>query len=177
MSLKKEFRHTQIGIPALVTSIPMILGSLAALLFGAPDIGMSILFSIISCIGFVLLLFGHALTIKVYEKGVEWYFGFGFLRKHVGFDEIISVQKEEDANSLSYGVSFTKRGVLYNVSGKEAIRLHLRTPWRKAKIIEVGTDRADQVMAAIKYFKNRGGQDLGGPDGSKIKGKVPSSES
>ncbi len=151
-SLKKEFRHSQLGIPAFVTAIPMILGSLAALFFGATDAAFKVIFSIIGIVSFATLVFGHALTLKVDEKGVEWYFGFGFLRKRVGFDEIISVQKVQVVNSLSYGVNFTKRGMLYNVSGKDAIRLHLKTPWSKGKIIEVGTDRADEVLASIKSF-------------------------
>lgn len=68
----------------------------------------------------VLALF-FALTIEVTETHVSWFFGFGFWRRSVAINDIVSVQQEQYGWLHGYGIRRIANGWLYRVDGKHAL--------------------------------------------------------
>lgn len=100
----------------------------------------------------LLLLIGalfSALTVKVDTNSIEWFFGPSFLKKHIELVEITSTKKVRTKWYNGFGIRHLSQGVLYNVSGLDAVEITLKNGER----ILIGTNQPDDLIAAIQEAK------------------------
>ena len=144
-----EYTKTEIGIPVLLITLPWIIGTLAALTFGDPDLLFKYLFGGVSIVQLIILVSLYAMTITVDDRQVAWKFGIGTWQGHIPLEKINKVEVV-DIKSWGLGVRVVGGGTLYTVSGNKAVRLHVQTPWTKDKIIELGTPEPEVLKEFIE---------------------------
>ncbi len=116
----------------------------------APDGGRGVLIGLPL---FVLLFLAFdGLTIRIVGGELRWAFGvFGFPRGRVALDDIAAAEPTRTTFWEGWGIRYTRRGWLFNVSGYDAVLI------RKAngKTFLLGTDEPRKLVAAIERAKRR----------------------
>lgn len=122
-----------ISIATFVIILPVgiMTGSLISL-------GMLVLF------GFILFMFA-SLTVEVRHERLKFWFGPGLISKTYEIEDIATVKSVVNPWYYGWGVRFTPRGWLYNVSGFGAVELNLKS----GKRFRIGTDEPDTLAKAI----------------------------
>jgi len=147
-STSTVYRHTQIGWTALA-----ILAVVAVIVLGASAhsvgprglswsawevwIGPAILAvtGVASC----------SQTVEVDHETLRWYFGPGIWRNEIDLSDIKSVQPFTYSRMTGYGIRWTSRGWLYNVSGTEAVEIHTTE-----STFAIGTDEPERLRSALE---------------------------
>lgn len=137
----KEYEHTQIGY------LLLILYS-AVLLF----IGYLIIvtgFTPFSLTGLIIMLIAlglfATLTVVVDEQMIKIRFGLGVIRKGFRLKDIEAYRVVENPWYYGWGVRYTPRGWLFNVSGFSAIELQMKN----GKLYRIGTDDPEGLAKAV----------------------------
>ena len=84
----------------------------------------------------------RSMTIEITGQDLTWYFGPGFPRKSVRLSEIASAQAVRTSFWNGWGIHYTSRGWLYNVSGHGAVAVTLRN----GKRFCLGTDEVENLV-------------------------------
>jgi hypothetical protein len=139
-----EYEHTQIGyflIWALLISaaVTLVLGALNPVHWISFVITVVLLLTIA---GF------YKLTIKIDTERLRVTLGMGLIRKEVRVADIIGCEPIGIRWWYGWGIHFTPYGLLYNVSGWEAVAIRLRNGRR----FSLGTDDPQGLVAAIRRF-------------------------
>lgn len=92
-----------------------------------------------------LLLFA-SLTVAGYETYLEIRFGVGLIRKRFVFQDIQSCKKVKNSPVYGYGIRIFPAGWLYNVSGLDAVELHMKN----GKKYRIGTDAPEEFMRFLQ---------------------------
>ena len=138
-----HYQHRQFGT---VTVWALGLGALLCLSLGnARQPGSDIELGIAALLIFVAYLFS-SLTIEVTDTTLRWWFGPGFWRKQVPLAEIANAQPARTTVIEGWGVHFTRRGWLYNVSGFGAVAIHLKSGRR----FVLGTNEPDRLASVLR---------------------------
>lgn len=87
----------------------------------------------------------HSLTITVGGGRLTWQFGPGPIRKSVALEEVVEARATRMSALAGWGIRWTPKGWLYNVSGLDAVEVTLRS----GKRFFLGTDEPDRLVAAI----------------------------
>ena len=138
----KRYQHTQVGyliIAAMVAVMVWIGVVLANAGINWTAIGGLAVIA-------VALVFFSSLTVVIGEDEVEARFGPGPIRKRFKLNEIESCQVVKNHWYYGWGIRLTPHGVLYNVSGFDAVEIKLRT----GKKFRIGTDVPQELEAAIR---------------------------
>jgi hypothetical protein len=94
---------------------------------------------------FVTAYFFRSMTIEISDTELMWFFGSGFTRKRVPMSEVVSVEVVRTSLWNGYGIHYTSRGWLYNVSGYGAVCVTLRN----GKRICLGSDEPEVVAEKL----------------------------
>ena len=137
-----RYEQTQRGTILLVIFLGAVLFLLA--LDGLVPAARGILLSLIGILGMCGFLFS-SLTIQITDRVLRWQFGLGFIRKEVPLAEIEGAEVVETTFLQGWGIHYTSRGWLYNVSGFQAILVKLTS----GKAFLLGTDEPDRLRAAL----------------------------
>ena len=84
----------------------------------------------------------RSMTVEISDTELTWYFGSGFPVKRVPLSEVVSVEVIRTGFWYGWGIHYTPRGWLYNVSGYGAVYVTLKNGKRYC----LGSDEAE-VMA------------------------------
>jgi hypothetical protein len=136
-----EYRHTQTGWPVYGVLIPLSLFLMYALLTREPAV-LGLLGLIF---GAVVLLFGW-LTVDINTRRVLISFGVGLVRRTISLDTIRGFAPVRNRWWYGWGIRFTPHGILYNVSGLQAVELLLHDGRR----VRVGTDEPEALARALQ---------------------------
>ena len=137
-----RYEHTQRGTVLLVT---FLVSALFLLALGMLTPGVrELLFTVIGILAICGFLFS-SLTIQITDRVLRWQFGPGLIRKEVPLREIERVEVTETTFLQGWGIHYTSRGWLYNVSGFQAIAVRLKS----GKAFLLGTDEPDRLRAAL----------------------------
>jgi len=136
-----RYEHTQPGTLVRVATAPIALVALAMFLQGAGVIAVIplVFFAI------VLALFG-SLTVTINHERVRLAYGVGLVHKSFGLCSIESAERVRNPWYYFWGIRWYGSGILYNVSGLDAVRIRLEGD-REARI---GTDEPEALEAAIR---------------------------
>ena len=98
---------------------------------------------------FLLLAFGLAayvtLTVEVDAERVLARFGIGLIRKSIPLTDIARCEVVRTPSWWGWGMHWTPSGWLYNVSGRAAVRIEMRSQ----RPVMIGSDEAERLKAAI----------------------------
>jgi len=92
-----------------------------------------------------------ALTVRVEDEQLQVRFGLGWPRKTLPLREIEAVEVTRTTFLEGWGLRRTRRGWLYNVSGFDAVLLHLTD----GRSMMVGTDEPRRLKTAIERAQAR----------------------
>ena len=142
-----RYKHTQIGY-FLVTVY-----SIVVLFLGYLNIMTN--FHPLTLIGLiiVLIILGTfaRLTVTVDDQMIKIQFGLGIIRKTFLLKEIETYSVVKNPWYYGWGIRFTPRGWLFNVSGFSAIELRMKN----GKQYRIGTDDPDNFAAALDETLNK----------------------
>jgi len=140
--MASTYRHTQIGVVTVIS----ILAALAVITWIGFRGGWSplLLFALATTFGVGILF--SSLTIEVGDSAFDCRFGLGLIRQRIALQDIRGVEAVRNPWYYGWGIHYTPRGWLYNVSGLDAIELTLAS----GKVFRVGTDEPGELTAALR---------------------------
>ncbi|NJN66196.1 MAG: hypothetical protein HC884_05530 [Chloroflexaceae bacterium] len=135
------YKHTQIGYLTL-SFIGVAILVTGTTMFSSPHIiGVVVLVVLIV----VAVLFA-SLTIEIRDGAVRAAFGPGLIHKTVPLGDIERCETLRYPWYYGWGIRFTPQGVLYNVSGLQAVKLVLKS----GHAVLLGTDEPEKLCSAIR---------------------------
>jgi hypothetical protein len=95
---------------------------------------------------FAVAVVFSSLTVEVGENELRWHFGPGFWTYRLALDEIEKVEVVRNHWWNGFGIRIRPGFRLYNVSGLDAVELHLRS----GDVSRIGTDDPQGFAAALR---------------------------
>lgn len=143
---QKKYENRQ-WIKMLWISLPVITFVVLAIESGGQTAQQNMYsFSLLLLINVCVLLVIGSLKITVDELNLQWEFGFlGKPSWLLPLNEIIKFELCETSWVEGWGIRFTKEGMLYNASGKQAIRIFKKD----GSVIRLGTNEPEKLMALL----------------------------
>ncbi len=136
----KEYKHTQVGY------VHVILYSAVILFMGYLTVIGSEPYALIGLIVMlVVLVFFATLTVRVGEVVITVQFGVGVIRKRIQLSDVESYAQAKNPWYYGWGIRYTPRGWLYNISGFSAIELTMKN----GKTCRIGTDDSEGFAQAL----------------------------
>ena len=137
-----QYEHTQRGTTVLVTFLAaaLVLLALASLM----PARQGVLFTVTGILGITGFLFS-SMTIQITDRALRWQFGPGVFRKEVPLAEIKGAEVIATTFLQGWGIHYTSRGWLYNVSGFQAVAFRLKS----GKMFLLGTDEPEKLRGAL----------------------------
>lgn len=164
---KRRYEHTQVGrviIAAVMLVMIVIIGTQfvlgGSLVMGSLSVpaeedltvligGILIPLTVLGILVVVVLCFG-TLTVAVFDDAVRIRFGpIALFRREFPLSEIASVTAVTNPWYYGYGIRWTPKGPLYNVSGKDAVELELYS----GKNVRIGTDEPGVLLREIEQAR------------------------
>jgi hypothetical protein len=135
----KTYQHTQRGT-VIIVAVAIVAAAFAVVgfLFMKP---LLISTPLILIVGWMF----SSMTVQVDERELRWRFGSGALSKSVPLDEIASANPVRTNFIEGWGIHLSRFGWLYNVSGRDAVAITLKSGKRFA----IGTDEPQALLAAL----------------------------
>lgn len=87
-----------------------------------------------------------SLTIQVNDRELVSWFGPGFWHVHAPLERIVAAERTTSSGLEGWGIRITMRGMLYNVSGRDAVEIQLDDGRR----FRLGTDDPEGLVAALR---------------------------
>lgn len=136
-----SYRHTQVGWQVYGITIPLTL----ALLYGLRLQDAQVFGLVIAIVAAAFALFGW-LTVEIDVRRVLITFGIGLIKRSIPLDTIRGFAPVRNPWYYGWGLRFTPHGLLYNVSGFQAVEILLDDGRR----VRVGTDEPDGLVRALQ---------------------------
>jgi hypothetical protein len=143
--MNENYRHTQIGWVMLGVAAAVVAFGWAGLPPGAAAAARVPLLLIVALLVFV---FG-TLTVEVAEDAIRLRFGVGLVRKRIALRDVQGWREVRNPWYYGWGIHTAPGGVLWNVSGFDAVELALAD----GKRFRIGTDEPAALAAAITQAK------------------------
>ena len=141
------YRHRQAGWAMIgIAALPLLFMAGHLLVAGAADrsVPHGLLIGALVLSG--LALFGFSsMSITVTRDYIVARFGIGLFKRTIALDDVVSVDADRSRWYEGWGIHWTTRGMLYNVSGFDIVRLGLVG----GKTTMLGTDDPKTLRSAI----------------------------
>ena len=144
-----RYRHTQSGW-IMVGTCGAILLLFACLPLPARAPHQLLLLATTLLVAVVVMLFG-ALTVEVDDTTIRLRFGVGLIRKTFSLADVASCQPVRNPWWWGWGIRLIPGGLLYNVSGLDAVELVLKN----GKQFRIGTDEPHVLKDFIQAKLNK----------------------
>ena len=142
----EKYKHTQIGYLLLISYSTVIL------FMGYLNIVTD--FKPFALVGLIIVLIAPGLfatlTVKVGDRMINIQFGLGVIRKGFLLKDIEAYRTVKNPWYYGWGIRYTPRGWLYNVSGFSAIEIQMKS----GKIYRIGTDDPEGLTKALDEILN-----------------------
>ena len=136
----RPYRHTQIGWQVYGAIIPLTL----ILIWGFVTQDFQVFAILIVIVAAAFAFFGW-LTVDINASRVLVKFGIGVIRRSLSLDTIRGFAPVKNPWYYGWGIRFTPHGILYNVSGFQAVEILLDDGRR----VRVGTDEPEALVRAL----------------------------
>jgi hypothetical protein len=155
--MNTHYRHTQVGWVILGVAAAVV-----ALGWGGlpPEAAAAARLPLLLVLALLLLVFS-TLTVEVDEEAIRLRFGIGLIRKRIPLRAVKSWREVRNPWYSGWGIRLGPGGVLWNVSGFDAVQLTLGD----GKHFRVGTDEPAALVAAITRAKGEAPAAAGTPEG------------
>ena len=140
--MTEHYRHTQKGtLIIILLAIGMAADALVSGL--SPDrTGNMLIFAILAI---ALILFA-TLRVVIDDEYVRLSFGIGLIRAKFAISDIVSCEAVRNPWYYGWGIRYIGNGILYNVSGLDAVEIVLKNGRR----YRIGTDEPQKLLDAVK---------------------------
>lgn len=122
------------------------IASLVCFIFAAL-LPVAFIFLFVGTVLLICLVIFSSLTVEVSEDYLSWHFGLGLMRKLILLSDIESVEVTQTKLIEGWGIRFTSRGWLYNVSGFQAVAITLKT----GKQFLLGSDEPERLASVLRH--------------------------
>ncbi|MFN2443552.1 MAG: hypothetical protein ABR517_12780 [Thermoanaerobaculia bacterium] len=139
------YHHRQTGW-TLIFPLLVVVGGLALLIVSVVPHGQWMEAIALVSIPLIIILFFFSLSVEVNETRIVVRFGIGLLRKTVHLHEVSKCEVVRNPWWYGWGIHYTPRGWLYNISGFDAVELTLES----GKTLRIGSDEPDALCNAIR---------------------------
>lgn len=95
----------------------------------------------------LIMLNFYGMTTIITDREIFLKFGAGLIKKKISLSQIESAEITTYPIWYGYGIRFTPRGWLYNVSGRQAVEIKIRN--KKTRIL-IGTNEKELLLTAVK---------------------------
>ena len=145
-----DYEHTQPGtlIRVIIGVIILCIGVSALTTLGADGELRQFFFSLILpvLIALLILVLFHSLTVRVSRNDINLAFGIGLIQKSFLTTDVMESEIVHNPWYYGWGIKLIKGGLLYNVSGFDAVEIRLRNGRR----YRIGTDEPNELLVAIR---------------------------
>lgn len=142
-----SYRHTQVGRKLIAGTAVMLVLAAALMLSLSPPARAAapwVMVGLFAVIALTAVLFA-TLTVEVDATEVRVRFGVGIVRKTMAVADIEHCELLRTRLWWGWGLHWTPSGWLYNVGGRDAVRIVLAHD----QPVIIGSDQADRLKAAI----------------------------
>jgi hypothetical protein len=142
-------KFTQIGTFSIILlGIIFIISSVIMVIAGFDNPGGYVC-AAVNLIILITLVISHKLTITVNQDRISFKLGVGFIGRSYKIADIKSCKPVK--NSLLYGVGIhiIPGGILYNVSGLQAIELQFKN---RRQVLRIGTDKPEEICNLLQTY-------------------------
>lgn len=154
--MSTHYRHTQVGWAILGFAMAVV----ALVWTGLPaEAAVAARLPLLLIIAPVVLVFS-ALTVEVDGDAIRLRFGVGLVRKRIPLRDVKSWREIRNPWYSGWGIRLLPGGVLWNVSGFDAVELALGD----GKRFRIGTDEPAALTAAITRAKGEAPAPAGTPE-------------
>ena len=99
---------------------------------------------------FILILINfYKLKIRVDETGINILYGIGLIHIKIQPDSVESVQTVKTPWLYGFGIRFTFNGMLYNIQGRDAVRIYYFQDG-KSKKVTIGSKEPEKLKAFLE---------------------------
>jgi hypothetical protein len=137
----RPYRHTQIGWQVYGAIVLLSL----VLMWGLVTRDVQVFGVLMAILAAVFAFFGW-LTVDINARRVRITFGIGLIRRSLPLDTIRGFAPVRNPWYYGWGIRFTPHGILYNVSGFQAVEILLDDGRR----VRVGTDEPGALVRALQ---------------------------
>jgi hypothetical protein len=143
-----DYSHEQFGTLVVVSILPF--GVFMAVVLAAIGLTNALLFVWVVLIALLVLF--YRLRVEVTREHLRFRFGIGLIGWTFKTAEIVSASPVRNKWYYGWGIRLTPHGWLFNVSGFDAIEVHMRS----GKKYRIGTDEPEVFAAAVNRAVGRG---------------------
>jgi hypothetical protein len=152
------YRHTQVGWVMLVAAAAVVALGWAVAPREAAAAAWLLMLPVAA-----LLVFGFGtLTVEVSGEAIRLRFGIGLIRKRIPLRDVRSWREYRNPRYTGWGIRLGPGGVLWNVSGFDAVQLELGN----GKHFRIGTDEPAALVSALTRAKGEAPAPFGTSDTS-----------
>ena len=146
-------KFTQFGTFYVIVMLPIFIFSLIMLFMkGFDNFVMGAVFSVLAVSLLICLLIFYKISIYINETYISFKLGIGLVSKKYLIADIKSCKPVKNEPLFGIGIKIIPNGMLYNVSGLQAIELTFKN--RKSKI-RIGTNQPEEIASTInKMIEN-----------------------
>jgi hypothetical protein len=155
--MEPHYRHTQVGWVILGVAAAVVALGWAGL---PPEAAAAARAPLLLVAALVALFFG-ALRVEVDHEAIHLRFGIGLIRKRIPLRDVQTWRAVRNPWYCGWGIRLGPGGVLWNVSGFDAVQLALGDGRR----FRIGTDEPAELAAAITRAKGEAPAAAGAPEG------------
>lgn len=142
----EDYRHTQIGYVVIAMT-----GGTAIFLLVMSGAGRSVVPAAVAAVLISALVLFSTLTVQVRDGTLAFWFGPGLIRKTVSLGEVVGCTPVTNPWYYGWGVRMTPYGMLYNVNGRGAVEIVLKSGER----LRIGTDQPEKLSETIRAAVRR----------------------
>jgi hypothetical protein len=155
--MNTHYRHTQVGWVMLGAAAAAVALGWAGL---PPEAAAAARVPLLLIVAVLVLVFG-TLTVEVTQDAIRLRFGVGLVRKRIALRDVQGWQEVRNPWYSGWGIRLGPGGVLWNVSGFDAVQLALGD----GKHFRIGTDEPAALAAAIARARGEAPAPAGTPEG------------
>ena len=138
-----HYRHTQVGW--VILAVVALLGLFVLPRLRADHLPVTPLLVVLG----LVLLISSSLTVEVDQEAIRLRFGIGLVRKRIPLEGVRGWSEVRNPWYAGWGIRLLPGGVLWNVSGLDAVELDVGSERR----FRIGTDDPAALAAAIARVK------------------------
>jgi hypothetical protein len=135
------YRHTQPGI--VILAVCLVIGVISAAIASQTELTpMIVALTILIAVAIIF----YSLMVEIGDGELRWHFGPGLWTYRIPLEDIRSVGIVRNHWWNGFGIRMAPGFRLYNVSGLDAVELHLKS----GEVRRIGTDDPQGLAAAIE---------------------------
>lgn len=143
-------KYSQFGTASVIILLPLLVIFLVMFfLKNSEEKSETLIFAALSLLMTLTLLTFYKLDIKIDETHLSFKFGIGIIQKKYKLTTITSCKSVTNSILNGLGIRIINNGILFNVSGLEAIELTFEN---KKRVVRIGSDCPKEIVEELSKY-------------------------